>query len=157
MIEDKQIEKFKTFDNKILDEMYKEVKYYSKMYLQDKDNRGIFLQTISLLKKMMNQIHHRYTQIYTRINGDGNLFNKILLKYIKENKLIDDCKIEELKSLARKKEEEINKYEIEMIEKIKIDFEIFKHLDLSKSFYSKVPNRALKNIKNVIILLYQIA
>lgn len=135
--------KFVLFDTTISDDIYDEILYYTKLANNDKKNRNVYLSIISSLRKMVNQINHRHTQIFERQKSESNL-NGILVKYIRENNLLTDEQIQEMRDIARENAKKQDKIDSEIIQKISEDYEIFKYT--STRHGDSTANKAIKNI-----------
>lgn len=111
-------------DSYIMEQMFIAMQECNEKARQIKDNiiKMSYLQEATQINKMIVQVQHRTTQIEerkTRINCEMSE----IVHYIRENNLVSEEKLNELRIIARKKAEIKNKEDEKIIKQIYGEFE----------------------------------
>lgn len=111
------------------------------------ENKQSYMQEAAAVKKMLTQIIHTTAQMEDR-KTTKNMELTEIIHYIRENHLITDEKLHELQENARRKAEERNKADQEVIEKVygeyKTTYNPFNSTKADKTSMSAIANTMRK-------------
>ena len=131
-------------DETFIQRMLDDINALSEKARKDKRNSSSYLQQASAIRKIMQQYLHRTAQMddaYRRLLHE----HKAVVRYVLDNKIVSQEKLQELDDIARKAYEEKQQSDQEMIERLYGDFE---NISINRTKRDPTEKQALRGNKD---------